>query len=241
MARINVVVPTGNFGNILAAFYAKNMGVPIGKLVCASNENKVLYDFFVTGTYDRNRQFMLTSSPSMDILISSNLERLIYRIAGNDAKVNAELMKSLSTNGSYEITQQMKEQLADFYGNYADERETAQRIKEMYENTGYILDTHTAVASAVYRKYVQETGDGSATVIASTASPFKFTRNVMKAIDEKYSAMSDFELVDELSKIGNVAVPNAIEEIRTAPILHDTVCDKSEMKAVVESFLGIGS
>lgn len=239
--KINVVVPTGNFGNILAAFYAKNMGVPIGKLVCASNENKVLYDFFVTGTYDRNRQFMLTSSPSMDILISSNLERLIYRIAGNDAKVNAELMKSLSTNGSYEITQQMKEQLADFYGNYADERETAQRIKEMYENTGYILDTHTAVASAVYRKYVQETGDGSATVIASTASPFKFTRNVMKAIDEKYSAMSDFELVDELSKIGNVAVPNAIEEIRTAPILHDTVCDKSEMKAVVESFLGIGS
>ena len=239
--KINVVVPTGNFGNILAAFYAKNMGVPIGKLVCASNENKVLYDFFVTGTYDRNREFMLTSSPSMDILISSNLERLIYRIAGNDAKVNAELMKSLSTNGSYEITQQMKEQLADFYGNYADERETAQRIKEMYENTGYILDTHTAVASAVYRKYVQETGDGSATVIASTASPFKFTRNVMKAIDEKYSAMSDFELVDELSKIGNVAVPNAIEEIRTAPILHDTVCDKSEMKAVVESFLGIGS
>lgn len=239
--KINVVVPTGNFGNILAAFYAKNMGVPIGKLICASNENKVLYDFFVTGTYDRNREFMLTSSPSMDILISSNLERLIYRIAGNDAKVNAELMKSLSTNGSYEITQQMKEQLADFYGNYADERETAQRIKEMYENTGYILDTHTAVASAVYGKYVQETGDGSATVIASTASPFKFTRNVMKAIDEKYSAMSDFELVDELSKIGNVAVPNAIEEIRTAPILHDTVCDKSEMKAVVESFLGIGS
>ena len=239
--KINVVVPTGNFGNILAAFYAKNMGVPIGKLVCASNENKVLYDFFVTGTYDRNREFMLTSSPSMDILISSNLERLIYRIAGNDAKVNAELMKSLSTNGSYEITQQMKEQLVDFYGNYADERETAQRIKEMYENTGYILDTHTAVASAVYRKYVQETGDGSATVIASTAIPFKFTRNVMKAIDEKYSAMSDFELVDELSKIGNVAVPNAIEEIRTAPILHDTVCDKSEMKAVVESFLGIGS
>ena len=134
--KINVVVPTGNFGNILAAFYAKNMGVPIGKLVCASNENKVLYDFFVTGTYDRNREFMLTSSPSMDILISSNLERLIYRIAGNDAKVNAELMKSLSTNGSYEITQQMKEQLVDFYGNYADERETAQRIKEMYENTG---------------------------------------------------------------------------------------------------------
>lgn len=239
--KINVVVPTGNFGNILAAFYAKNMGVPIGKLICASNENKVLYDFFVTGTYDRNREFMLTSSPSMDILISSNLERLIYRIAGNDAKVNAELMHSLSTTGSYEITQQMKEQLADFYGNYADEKETSQRIKEMYENTGYILDTHTAVASAVYKKYVQETGDDLTTVIASTASPFKFTRNVMNAIDEKYNAMSDFELVDELSKIGNVAVPNAIEEIRTAPILHDTVCDKDEMKTVVERLLGIDS
>ncbi|MDE6389016.1 MAG: threonine synthase [Lachnospiraceae bacterium] len=236
---INVVVPTGNFGNILAAFYAKNMGVPIGKLICASNENKVLYDFFVTGTYDRNREFMLTSSPSMDILISSNLERLIYRIAGNDAKTNAELMKSLSETGRYEITEQMKEQLADFYGNYADEKETAQRIKEMYENTGYVLDTHTAVASAVYKKYLKATGDESVTVIASTASPFKFTRNVMNAIDEKYDAMSDFELVDELSKIGNVAVPNAIEEIRTAPILHDTVCDKTEMKAVVERFLGI--
>ncbi len=239
--KINVAVPTGNFGNILAAFYAKNMGVPIGRLICASNENKVLYDFFVTGRYDRNREFMLTSSPSMDILISSNLERLIYRIAGNDAKINADLMKSLSEAGSYDITEQMKEQLADFYGNYADEKETAKRIKEMYENTGYILDTHTAVASAVYRKYVKETKDTSVTVIASTASPFKFTRSVMNAIDTKYNAMSDFELVDELSKIGNVAVPNAIEEIRTAPILHDTVCDKTEMKAVVERFLGIAA
>lgn len=237
--KINVVVPTGNFGNILAAFYAKNMGVPIGRLICASNENKVLYDFFVTGKYDRNREFMLTSSPSMDILISSNLERLIYRIAGNDAGKNADLMKSLSENGSYEITDQMKAQLADFYGNYADEKETAKRIKDLYESTGYILDTHTAVASAVYNKYVEDTDDKAITVIASTASPFKFTRNVMNAIDTKYNDMSDFDLVDELSKIGNVAVPNAIEEIRTAPILHDNVCDKTEMKAVVKRFLGM--
>ncbi|MDE6845571.1 MAG: threonine synthase [Lachnospiraceae bacterium] len=239
--KINVVVPTGNFGNILAAFYAKNMGVPIGRLICASNENKVLYDFFISGKYDRNREFVLTSSPSMDILISSNLERLIYRIAGNDAGKNASLMKSLSETGSYEITEQMKEQLADFYGNYADEKETAERIKELYESTGYILDTHTAVASAVYKKYVEDTKDVTTTVIASTASPFKFTRNVMNAIDTKYNAMSDFDLVDELSKIGNVAVPNAIEEIRTAPVLHDNVCDKTEMKAVVKKFLGIGS
>ena len=234
---INVVVPTGNFGNILAAFYAKNMGVPIGKLICASNENKVLYDFFRTGSYDRNREFVLTSSPSMDILISSNLERLIYRIAGNDAKKNSEFMTSLSQNGNYAISQEMKSQLEDFYGNYASEQETADRIKELYEKTGYVIDTHTAVASAVYQKYKEETGDTRQTVIASTASPFKFTRSVMNAVDAKYDSMTDFELVDELSKIAKVTVPNAIEEIRTAPVLHDTVCDKSEMKATVEKIL----
>ena len=237
--KINVVVPTGNFGNILAAFYAGNMGVPINKLICASNENKVLYDFFETGKYDRNREFVLTSSPSMDILISSNLERLIYRIAGNDAEKNRELMEALSGTGSYEITEQMKEQLQGFYGNYADEKETACRIKDMYENTGYVLDPHTAVASAVYRKYVKDSEDTTKTVIVSTASPFKFTRNVMNAIDCKYDKMSDFELVDELSKIGNIDVPRAIEEIRTAPVIHDNVCDKTEMKAVVKRFLGI--
>lgn len=239
--QINVVVPTGNFGNILAAFYAKNTGVPIGRLICASNENKVLYDFFETGRYDRNREFKLTSSPSMDILVSSNLERLIYRIAGDDAEKNAGLMTALSTAGSYEITRQMREKLADFYGNYADESETAARIKEMYDNTGYVLDTHTAVASAVYKKYVEDTKDDAVTVIASTASPFKFTRYVMNAIDDRYEAMSDFDLVDELSKIGNVAVPKAIEEIRTAPVVHDIVCDKTQMKAVVKRFLGIDS
>ncbi len=237
--RMNVVVPTGNFGNILAAFYAKQMGVPIGKLICASNENKVLYDFFTTGKYDRNREFVLTSSPSMDILISSNLERLIYRITGEDAGKNAELMDSLLQTGVYEITEQMREQLGDFYGNYASEEETAVRIREMYENTGYVLDTHTAVASAVYRKYVADTKDEAVTLIASTASPFKFTRNVMNAIDSNYNTMSDFELVDELSRIGNVDVPNAITEIRTAPVIHDIVCDKTEMKETVKNFLGV--
>ena len=237
--RMNVVVPTGNFGNILAAFYAKQMGVPIGKLICASNENKVLYDFFSTGKYDRNREFVLTSSPSMDILISSNLERLIYRIAGEDAKKNAALMDLLMQTGAYEITEQMREQLGDFYGNYASEEETAVRIREMYENTGYVLDTHTAVASAVYRKYVADTKDETVTLIASTASPFKFTRNVMNAIDSDYNTMSDFELVDELSRISNVDVPKAITEIRTAPVIHDNVCDKTEMKTVVKNFLGV--
>ena len=235
--KINVVVPTGNFGNILAAFYAKNMGLPIGKLICASNDNKVLYDFFRTGTYDRNREFVLTSSPSMDILISSNLERLIYRIAGNDAEKDKELMAALSGQGRYEITEEMKAQLQDFYGNYASEEETAAEIKRLYEDCGYVIDTHTAVASAVYQKYVKETGDEAKTVIASTASPFKFTRSVMNAIDRKYDALGDFELVDELSKIANVAVPGAIEEIRTAPVVHDVQCDVDKMKDTVERFL----
>lgn len=237
--RMNVVVPTGNFGNILAAYYAKQMGVPIGRLICASNENKVLYDFFANGKYDRNREFVLTSSPSMDILISSNLERLIYRIAGEDAARNAQLMEQLARTGSYEITEQMKEELADFYGNYASEEETADRIRAMYENTGYVLDTHTAVASAVYQKYVEDTKDETVTVIASTASPFKFPRSVMNAIDGKYDTMTDFELVDELSRISNVEVPEAVVKIRTAPVIHDHVCDKTEMKQVVKHFLGV--
>lgn len=237
--KINVTVPTGNFGNILAAYYAKNMGLPIDKLICASNENKVLFDFFSTGSYDRNRDFILTSSPSMDILISSNLERLIYRIAGENADKNREMMEQLSKGGIYQITEEMRSQLADFYGNFATEKETADAIKALYQNTGYVIDTHTAVAACVYEKYVKDTKDSTKTVIASTASPFKFTRSVMDAIDSKYDSMSDFELVDELSKIANVKVPNAIEEIRTAPVLHDTVVDVPDMPAAVKNVLGI--
>lgn len=235
--KINVTVPTGNFGNILAAYYAKNMGLPIGKLICASNENKVLYDFFRTGTYDRNREFVLTSSPSMDILISSNLERLIYRIAGNDADRNRELMGMLSGQGKYEITEEMRAALSDFCGDYAGEEETAAEIKRVYESCGYVLDTHTAVASAVYQKYLRKTEDRTKTVIASTASPFKFTRSVMHAIDEKYDSQGDFELVDELSRLSGVKVPRAIEEIRTAPVVHDRQCDVDRMKDVVKEFL----
>ena len=237
--KINVVVPTGNFGNILAAYYAKNMGLPIDKLICASNDNKVLYDFFTTGIYDKNREFILTTSPSMDILISSNLERLIYKIAGNDAAKNKELMTSLTTTGKYDITDDMRAELKDFYGNYATEKETAEIIKDIYEKTGYIIDTHTAVAAVVSRKYLRDTNDTNKLVIASTASPFKFTRSVMNAINSKYDSMGDFELVDELSKIGNVKVPNAIEEIRNAKVLHDTVCEVDEMTDVVKKFLNI--
>lgn len=235
--KINVVVPTGNFGNILAAYYAKEMGLPIAKFICASNENKVLYDFFRTGEYDKNREFILTSSPSMDILISSNLERLIYKIAGNNAEKNAELMKALNTEGKYVITPEMKEKLSEFFGGYASEEETAETIKKVYEEDKYIMDTHTAVAATVYDKYVAETGDTTPTVIASTASPYKFTRSVMNAIDHTYDSKTDFELIDELNKISGVAIPQAIEDIRSAPVLHDTVCDKSEMEATVKSIL----
>ena len=237
--EINVVVPTGNFGNILAAYYAKNMGLPIHKFICASNDNKVLYDFFTTGIYDKNREFILTMSPSMDILISSNLERLIYKIADCDSAKNNELMTALSSEGRYSITEEMKGKLQDFYGNYGSEEETSEIIKKIYEETGYVIDTHTAVAAVVYDKYTRETADTTKAVIASTASPFKFTRNVMNSIDPKYDAMDDFTLVDELSKISGVSVPNAIEEIRTAKVLHGSVCEVEEMKSVVKRFLEI--
>ncbi|MDD2972210.1 MAG: threonine synthase [Lachnospiraceae bacterium] len=235
--KINFVVPTGNFGNILAGFLAKNMGIPVNQLICASNDNKVLYDFFTTGTYDRNREFILTSSPSMDILISSNLERLIYHIAGDNAVKNAAFMQSLTQNGKYDITEDMKAQLQDFYGNYASEAETSAVIKAYYEKEGYVMDTHTAVAAAVYEKYQADTKDTTRTVIVSTASPYKFGRSVMNAIDTKYDALSDFALIDELEKVSKVKIPNAIEEIRTAPVLHDHICEKEQMKATVKEFL----
>ncbi len=235
--KINVVVPTGNFGNILAAYYAKEMGLPIAKFICASNENKVLFDFFETGVYDKNREFILTTSPSMDILISSNLERLIYKIAGDNAEKNTELMQALSSKGKYEITEEMKKNLEEFFGGYASETECAETIKKVYDTEGYIMDTHTAVAAAVYDKYVAATGDKTPTVIASTASPYKFTRSVMEAIDSQYAARGDFELADELNKLSGVEIPKAIEDIRSAAVLHDTVCDKTEMEAVVRQIL----
>ena len=237
--EINVVVPTGNFGNILAAYYAKQMGLPLHKLICASNENRVLYDFFRTGTYDRKRDFILTTSPSMDILISSNLERLIYRLTGENAEKCAELMKSLSEGGEYTITEEMKAQLGDFYGNFCSEEETANTISEIYKDSNYVIDTHTAVAAGVYKKYVSETDDHLPTVIASTASPYKFTRSVMDALGEDHKDLDDFGLVDALSALSKVPVPRAVEEIRTAPVLHDKVVDAVDMPAAVKEILNI--
>ena len=235
--EVDFCVPTGNFGDILAGYYAKRMGLPVGKLVCASNENKVLFDFFRTGVYDRNRDFILTTSPSMDILISSNLERLIYRIAGNSEAADRELMQDLAKDGKYEITDAMKKELADFYGNYASEQETADAIAKLYSDTGYVIDTHTAVAAAVYGKYREETYDETKTVIASTASPYKFTSSVLAAIAPEYDTLPVLEQVDKLSALANTEIPRAIEEIRTAPVLHTTECDVDQMPETVRAFL----
>lgn len=238
--KINFCVPTGNFGNILAGFYAKKIGLPVNKFICASNENKVLFDFFNTGVYDRKRDFILTTSPSMDILISSNLERLIFLTAGENAAKNAQFMKNLTENGKYEITTDMKHAIDnDFIGGFASEQNVADRIAEIYDATGYVMDTHTAVASAVYKDYVAETDDKTTTVIVSTASPYKFSRAVLSAIKGEKSDKTDFELIDELKETTGLDIPKAVEDIRTAPVLHDTVCDKEDMKDQVKAFLGI--
>ena len=238
--KVNFDVPTGNFGNILAAYYAKLLGLPVNKLICASNENKVLFDFFRTGTYDRNREFILTNSPSMDILISSNLERLIFRLTDNNAEETVRLMGALKSEGKYTITDAMREKITDFYGNYASEEEDKEVIRRIFDKEKYVLDTHTAVAVSVYEKYKSETGDETLTVVDSTASPYKFTKSVMEAITGHSEDDRDpFELVDELNRLSGMYIPKAIEEIRTAPILHTKECDADKMKKCVEDILGL--
>lgn len=239
--EINVVVPTGNFGNILAAYFAKNMGIPIKTLICASNDNKVLCDFFATGTYDRNREFLLTNSPSMDILISSNLERLVYLSAGQDAGVSSSLMEELAVKGSYGITDEMRAFMADFKGGYATQEENAAVIKNIFDSTGYLIDTHTGVGAAVYEKYRMESGDTAKTVIASTASPFKFAESVLEAIagPDSLKGLDGLGAVDSLGALSGLEVPRAVEEIRTAPIRHSRECGRDQMKAEVKSILKI--
>ena len=223
--NINVVVPTGNFGNILAAYFAKRMGLPVKTLVCASNDNKVLYDFFTTGIYDRKREFILTNSPSMDILISSNLERLIYMSTGCDALASGNLMRGLSQEGRYEVTPEMRAFMSDF----------------VFDDTGYLIDTHTGVAASVYGNYRKESGDDTKTVIASTASPYKFSHSVMEAIAgrEGLEGKDEFEIVDALSALSGVAVPQAVEEIRHAAVRHNRECGVDDMKNEVKDILGI--
>ena len=237
--KINFVVPTGNFGNILAGYYAKLMGLPVNKLICASNDNKVLYDFFKTGIYNRNREFILTSSPSMDILISSNLERLIYKACGNSVEQNVQYMEDLSRKGVYTLNINQITGLNDFVPGFANEKEDAEEINTVYRNTGYVIDTHTAVASSVYRKYREESGDHAVSVIVSTASPYKFARSVMTAIDPAYNDMEDFGLIEELHNISGIPIPGAIREIMDARIRHNTQCEVSKMESVVRNILGL--
>ena len=229
--KINFTVPTGNFGNILAGYFAKKMGLPVNKFVCASNSNKVLYDFFKTGTYNKNREFILTTSPSMDILISSNLERLVCMLTSQEE--TAKLMKSLAEKGEYSMTAKAD----DIVGEYADEEETATAIRTMHTNADYVLDTHTAVAYAAYNKYIKESGDTTPTVIVSTASPYKFAKDVCTAIDEKYKDCDPFELMKELEKISGVKIPAPVVDIEKREVLHNNLCEREKIKDFVRAQL----
>ena len=236
--KINIVVPTGNFGNILAAYYAKKIIVPVNRLICASNKNRVLTDFFETGTYDKNREFYLTSSPSMDILISSNLERLIFEACGFDPEKTAALMKELSGKGRYTITEDMNKVLSQFTGGCASEEECAGAIRKIFEEDSYVIDTHTGVGAAVYQKYRKETKDDTVTVIASTASPYKFGRAVLGAIDsQKFDGHSDEEQFEDMSRVSGTEIPEAIKELLGADIRHDLTVEKDELKATVTKLL----
>lgn len=235
---VNFAVPTGNFGNILAAYYAKQIGLPVGKLICASNENNVLTDFFKTHVYDKMRSFKVTSSPSMDILVSSNLERLIFHLLGNSAEKTADLMKSLNQHGQYELTDFDPAILELFAAEYATEVETAAEIKRVYEASDYIEDPHTAVASAVYQKYRTATGDETKTVIASTASPYKFPVVAVEAVTGQ-TGLSDFEALAKLHELSGVAVPPAVDGLENAQVRHKTTVAADQMQAAVESYLGL--
>lgn len=229
--KINFTVPTGNFGNILAGYYAKHMGLPVNKLICASNDNKVLYDFFNTGSYDINREFILTVSPSMDILISSNLERLLYHLSNSTRDVS-EMMSNLTTKGSYEFKAG-----DEFTGEFATMDETFEAIKNLFDSTKYVMDTHTAVAKASYDKYVSQTGDNTPNVIVSTASPYKFAKDVLKAIDSKYDGINPFEALYELEAISSTPIPEPIKGIDKREILHNSVINRNEIKSFVQNRL----
>ena len=236
--EVNFTVPTGNFGNILAAYYAKQIGLPVGKLICASNDNNVLTDFFATKTYDKKRAFKVTTSPSMDILVSSNLERLIFHLVDNDAQKTKDLMDQLAEKGQYSLEDADAAILDLFAAGFVTEAETAAEIKRVYDENAYIEDPHTAVASAVYKAYAEQTGDLRPTVIVSTASPYKFPVVAVEAVTGK-SGLSDFEALAELHEISGVAYPKAVDGLETAPVLHKTVVAAADMQAAVENYLGV--
>lgn len=240
--KINIVVPTGNFGNILAAYYAYKMGLPVNKFICASNKNNVLTDFIKTGVYDKNRDFHTTISPSMDILISSNLERFLFDLCGMDDEKVAGWMKELSENGRYEVSEDVKNKISQLFDcGCADDDETMQAIKKCYGEHGYVMDTHTAVAKFVYDEYVKRTGDETKTIIASTASPFKFSQSVLIALSGHGSVAGkdEFVLLDELEQISKTDIPRSLAELKNKPRLFGTVCEKEQMLQTVSDFLKI--
>lgn len=237
--KFNVVVPTGNFGNILAAFYAKQMGIPIGKFICASNKNNILTDFIKTGVYDRNREFYTTTSPSMDILISSNLERLLFHLYNKDTAKVSELMASLNKDGVYKIDDEVKAKLSDeFYGGFCDDEGTKATISKMFKEYNYLCDTHTAVAVNVYDQYVEKTGDTTPTVIASTASPYKFAASVLPAVYDGEMPETEFDMVEKLSMETNTKIPTPLAGLKEKEVLHKTCIDKSKMSDFIKNFLG---
>ena len=234
--NVNIVVPTGNFGNILAAYYAKKMGLPVKKLICASNKNHVLTDFFKDGVYNRNREFYKTITPSMDILISSNLERLLYHESGDCATVK-RLMDELNEKGKYKIDSSLKKKLDKiFYADYCDEAETSDIIRKVYNSFKYLVDPHTAVALSVISKYRGKTKDLSPAIVASTASPFKFTGSVLAALGQKVDGMDDLDQLDNLALLTNRTIPKNLAALRKAEILHEDICDKDEMSKKVLQF-----
>lgn len=237
--KINIVVPTGNFGNILAGYYAKKMGIPVNKLICASNANNVLTDFLTTGVYNRNRPFHATISPSMDILISSNLERLLYHISGEDDGQIREWFGALASEGRYEVTDEVKAVLKEeFYAGCCDDTETKACIKDIYNKYSYTCDTHTAVAVKVYNDYKAATGDETKTIIASTASPYKFSGSVLEAIGINTDS-DEFELVEKLAEASKIPVPASLAELKNKDIRFKEIIDKTEMKEFVFKSLGI--
>ena len=240
--EINVVVPTGNFGNILASYYAKKMGLPIKKFICASNENNVLTDFIKTGVYDKTRQFHTTISPSMDILISSNLERFLYDISDGDDKLITDLMTKLNTEGKYEVPADIKAKMQELFdADCCDDKETMASIKKTFSESGYVMDTHTAVGKRVYDKYVQKSGDNTKTVIASTASPFKFNQSVLIALEDYnfVAGKDEFELLDLLEKKSGMKIPQSLAELKDRTSIFDTVVEKEEMANTVSDFLKV--
>ena len=237
--KINIVVPTGNFGNILAGYYAKHMGVPVNKLICASNANNVLTDFLKTGIYDKNRDFHTTISPSMDILISSNLERLLYILSNENTELVNDWFGKLAKDGKYEVTEYVKQKLfEEFSAGFCNDTQTKATIKEIYDKYGYVCDTHTAVAVKVYLDYKSSTGDDTKTIIASTASPYKFSGSVLSALG-KNTESSEFELVDKLHELSGLPVPSSLAQLKDKEVRFKDVIEKASMADYVYSVLGI--